>query len=267
MCDSCNLLPAPVIKKGSVAASVQTSAGLMDDIHREDFEETDARRGHNRHDYSIQIRNLPETWAKSDRTTHLNLQAMLQNHTTVALRRAYTSERCTNSPGENERRFCYAFIDVDNQEQGDLFIRHMRQVDIDGIYLQARWSSKAKPRTPSYTHKVRNATTGHVQEWHPRRGLTGGSLHSDGPQVGSGSASQAVVSITYTPQEHEGRVEQQSPDGTTHQTQAGTLVADPARGSCWDQQAHDQAADDHTHQEPRVAREPMDEPGADQAVA
>ena len=239
----------------------------MDDIDREDFEETDARRGHNKHDYSIQIRNLPETWAKSDRTTHLNLHAMLQSHTTVALRRAYTSERCTNTPGENERRFCYAFIDVDDQEQGDLFIRQIRQVEIDDIYLQARWSSKAKPRTPSYTHKVRNAVTGHVQEWHPKRGLTGGSLHSDGPQVEPGSPNQTVVSITYTPQEHEDRVEQQSQDGTTHQAQAGTLVVSPARSSNWDQQAHDQVADDHARQGHHVAPEPVDGPGPDQDVA
>ena len=60
----------------------------MDEIHREDFEETDSRRTHNKYDYSVQIRSLPETWAKSDHTTRSNLLAMLQNHTTAVLRKA-----------------------------------------------------------------------------------------------------------------------------------------------------------------------------------
>ena len=64
----------------------------MDETHREDFEETDSRRMHNKYDYSVQIRSLPATWAKSDHTTRSNLLAMLQNHTTSVLRRAYTSE-------------------------------------------------------------------------------------------------------------------------------------------------------------------------------
>ena len=266
-CDSCNSLPAPVVKKGGEAPGMQTSAGLMDDIHREDYEETDARRRHDRYNYSIQIRNLPETWAKSDRTTHSNLHAMLQGHTTVTLRKAYTSERCTNTPGHNERRFCYAFIDVDDQEQGDLFIRQIRQVQIDDIYLQARWSSKAIPRTPNHTHRVRNAVTGHVQEWHPRRGLTGSSLQGHDLQPEQVGPSQTAVSITYTPRQHEDCAEQQAQDGITTQSQAGSHVGGPAQGPYQDQQPQDQAANSHAGQGSREALEPMDRPAPDQVVA
>ena len=222
---------------------------------------------HNKYDYSFQIRSLPVTWAKSDNTTRSNLLAMLQHHTTSVLRRAYTSERCTNSPADGERRFCYAFIDVDDEVQGDLFIRQIRQVEIDGVYLQARWSSKAKPRTPSQTHKVRNVATGHIQEWHPKRGLTGGSASSDGQQPEPGRTSGAMVSITYTPQEHQGRTEQWSPEGVLPQTPTSPSAAQPARVSYWDQPIQDQAVESHPHQEAQATQDLVNEPEADQAVA
>ena len=112
----------------------------------------------------IQILNLPETWAKRDRVTSRSFLAMLQSYTSVQLLSVYTSEKCIGNPVEGQRVHCHAFITVNSKADGDLFIEHINSIQVDGDDLQARWSSRALPRTPVTLHQVRRKQGGPAQQ-------------------------------------------------------------------------------------------------------
>ena len=164
--------------------------------------EVEDRRERPDHAWSIQVLSLPETWARSDRRTRYNLKTMIQSYTDAIIIRVHTSENCTNSPAPGEAKYCYAFFDVTDEDQGKIFIRQIGQVTIDGVRLQPRWSSKAQPRNFARAHTVLDTATGRSQQWHPRDGLSLTSDTSDHHRTGQGGGAQSMVSITYTPQEH-----------------------------------------------------------------
>ena len=147
--------------------------------------------------YSIQILNLPNTWAKRGHITRVSLLS-------IAIVR---------HPKEGGKVYCYAIISVNSKEEGDSFINDIKNVVMDEEELKARWSSRAVPRTPSTPHRAHHNHSGEVRERHPVTGLRCQSTpqeehryHEATTQVERPSGLQEPpegVSIMYTPEVHE----------------------------------------------------------------
>ena len=60
---------------------------------------------------------------------------MLQSHTTARLQNVDTSGRCLNTRKSSEKRLCYAFVDVGDEDEGNKFIHDIKKVEIDEQYL------------------------------------------------------------------------------------------------------------------------------------
>ena len=155
----------PVLKPVGARRPGRTSQGMeghtqsAGTMHIEGMDEADQYKRRNKYEYSVQLHNVPHTWAKRDRTVQAHLLAMLQSHTTVALQAVHTSENCHNKPKPGENMYCYAFVEVLNEDAGNKFTEVINKVAIDDDYVLARWSSKAKPRTPTTAHKVKQMRT------------------------------------------------------------------------------------------------------------
>ena len=66
-----------------------------------------ARRNYSKYEYSIKIRHLPESWARTCPLVHSSLLEMLQSHTSVCLHRPSTSENYATRVKKDGRAHCY----------------------------------------------------------------------------------------------------------------------------------------------------------------
>ena len=130
------------------------------------------------------------------------------------------------------------------EDEGNKFIQDIKKVEVDAQYILARWSSKAKPRTPSMIHKIRNTGTGPTQEWRPIRGLMMDSAQQpQEPHQGQQELAQQVrhqqevaseVSITYTPDRHSQATGVQAPSAAGQNSNGGGVPQHDAQLSLWD---------------------------------
>ena len=60
---------------------------------------------------------------------------------------------------------------MDTEEDGEIFMKDIRNLVVEGDLLEAKWSSKSFPSTPGEGSQVINITTGEIQQWHPLKGV------------------------------------------------------------------------------------------------
>ena len=65
-----------------------------------------------RYALSIQVRNLPSTWAKRGNRTRQTLLAMLQSCTSARLTNPSTGENYLSRAKKDKKRYAYAFVSV-----------------------------------------------------------------------------------------------------------------------------------------------------------
>ena len=103
------------------------------------------------HDRQEQLRNIPEQWARRDPTVQHNFLNMLQSHTTVPLHTACVSEAYITKPKEGGKVFCYASISVNNEDDGNTFLKDVNQVEVDGVNIDARLEHQVHPQKAKHT--------------------------------------------------------------------------------------------------------------------
>ena len=188
-----------------------------------------------RYALSIQVRNLPQSWAKRGRRTRETLLAMLQSCTTARLTNPSTGENYLSKAKRNKKRYAYAFVSVYTEEEGNIFIQDVRNLIVEGEMLEAKWSSKSLPSAPGEGSQVVNMNTGEVQQWHPLKGVKtptqAGSSRSPTPPPGVLMQSKGGqwptetqqahlpldISIAYTPSVHDCMVSQNYAPQSDHQ--------------------------------------------------
>ena len=179
-----------------------------------------------RYALSIQVRNLPSSWAKRGKRTRETLLAMLQSCTSARLTNPSTGENYLSKAKRNKKRYAYAFVSVYTEEEGNTFIQDVRSLIVEGEVLEAKWSSKSFPSAPGEGSQVINMNTGEVQQWHPLKGVKTpthpGSSRSPTPPPGVVTKSRGGqwpaeaqqdhlpldVNIAYTPSVHDCMVSQ-----------------------------------------------------------
>ena len=210
-----------------------------------------------RYALSIQVRNLPSTWAKRGNRTKQTLLAMLQSCTSARLTNPSTGDNYLSRPKKDRKQYAYAFVSVYTEEEGNTFIQDVRNLVVEGEILEAKWSSKSFPSAPGECSQVININTGEVQQWHPLKGVKtptrpGGS-RSATPTPGMATQSRGSrwpqeaqqayppldVNIAYTPSVHDCVVSQGCTSPSDHQD------CQLARQDREVQTQQDQPQDDH----------------------
>ena len=91
-----------------------------------------------RYALSIQVRNLPSTWAKRGNRTKQALLAMLQSCTSARLTNPSTGHNYLSRPKKGKKQYAYAFVSVYTEEEGNTFIQEVRSLVVEGEILEAK---------------------------------------------------------------------------------------------------------------------------------
>ena len=95
---------------------------------------------------------------------------MLQGHTTVPLRTPCTSENCVSDLKPDGNMYSYAFVSVNNKEDGGTFSTQIGKVEVDGLALEAQWSTRSRPKMTGTPNQILNKDSGATEKWHPLAG-------------------------------------------------------------------------------------------------
>ena len=130
-----------------------------------------AQSGHSHHTpgmHRLRITNLPAHVAQDAPHSARWLAELIFTSTGISTHRQRAWWRWLSGDGS----ITWAFLDVDDEPTGNLLIASIHTVVIDGIPLQAEWSTDCRPMIWLNTSRITNPATPHPTHFYLRdRGL------------------------------------------------------------------------------------------------